>query len=200
MVEKNRVVSQESDQALIKHAQEGDTHAFDEIVKRYQHKITRLIHYYVPDASECLDLTQEVFIKVYSSLSKFRGDSAFYTWLYRVAINTVKNYVILSHYRTPTVDVEVDRPGEVLSLLLPKNTDTPEHCLLRDEIESKIFDVIDELPNDARVAFALREMEGLSYEEIADVMDCPVGTVRSRIFRAREAIENDLKVLMNNDQ
>lgn len=191
------MVSEESDQILIEKAQQGDKEAFGQLVLRYQHKVGRLVRYYVPDQAQSLDLTQDVFIKVYAALAKFRGDSAFYTWLYRVAVNTVKNHLILNQHHFTASDLEAEPQDSASNQSLPiREDETPEHCLLRDEIEKTIFDTIDKLPEDARLAFTLREIEGLSYEEIADVLNCPIGTVRSRIFRARELIEHEIDPLL----
>lgn len=189
-----------TDQQLVERVQKGDKRAFDMLVIKYQHKILSIIGRYVKDASEVQDVAQEAFIKAYRALPNFRGDSAFYTWLYRIAINTAKNYLVSRNRRPPSSDVEVEDAeyyagGEALH-----DMGTPEHNLYRDELQKVVDKAISELPEDLRTAVTLREMEGLSYEEIADVMACPVGTVRSRIFRAREAIEKAMAPLIANGQ
>jgi len=187
---------QSVDQELVRRVQQGDKKAFDVLVIKYQQRIMKLISRYVRDQDEVQDVTQEAFIKAYRALATFRGDSAFYTWLYRIAINTAKNYLVSQGRRPPATDVDAEEAtylqgGERLS-----DSDTPEQLVQRDEIERVIFETIDGLPEELRTAITLREMEGLSYEEIAETMDCPIGTVRSRIFRAREAIEIKLKPLL----
>ena len=186
------------DRALVARAQQGDKQAFDVLVRKYQHKIVHLIARYMRDKNEVVDLAQETFIKAYLALPNFRGESAFYTWLYRIAVNTVKNH-LLSRERQPcTVPSDMDSPlwEEKISAL--HDLTTPENILFRDEIERTVFRTIAELPEDLREAITLREMDGLSYEEIAQAMGCPVGTVRSRISRAREAIDQKLKPLLEN--
>lgn len=186
----------EADQALVERVQRGDKKAFDVLVLKYQHKVANLISRYVRDQAEVLDVTQEAFIKAYRALPKFRGDSAFYTWLYRVAINTAKNHLAAQARRPPGEDIEADT-AEQMDMGAPlKETDTPERMALQREIARTIQQALDDLPDDLRTAITLRELEGLTYEEIAQAMDCPIGTVRSRIFRAREAIDAKLKPLM----
>jgi len=185
-----------TDQQLVQRVQKGDKRAFDMLVIKYQHKILSIIGRYVKDSSEVQDVAQEAFIKAYRALPNFRGDSAFYTWLYRIAINTAKNYLVSRNRRPPSSDVEVEDAeyysgGEAL-----QDISSPENNLFRDELQAVVDKSIKELPEDLRTAVTLREMEGLSYEEIADVMACPVGTVRSRIFRAREAIEKAMAPLL----
>lgn len=184
------------DQLLVQRVQKGDKKAFDILVLKYQHKVVKLISRYVRDSSEVLDVAQEAFLKAYRAIPKFRGDSAFYTWLYRIAINTAKNYLVSQGRRPPDVDVEVDVAEQFEGGGELREFATPERLALKDEIEKTVFDVIDKLPEDLRTAITLRELEGLSYEEIAQAMACPVGTVRSRIFRAREAINEKLKPLL----
>lgn len=184
------------DQKLVARVQKGDKAAFDLLVRKYQHKVAKLIARYVRDRAEIEDVTQEAFIKAYRAIAGFRGESAFYTWLYRIAVNTAKNYLDSQGRRPPNSDMEVEGAelsdsGESL-----RDQATPERSLLTDEIAATVNRVIDALPEDLRMAITLREIEGLSYEEIAQVMDCPIGTVRSRIFRAREAIDNELKPLL----
>lgn len=189
---------QKVDQALVERVQRGDKTAFDVLVRKYQHKIVKLISRYVRDHSEVYDVAQEAFIKAYRALPNFRGDSAFYTWMYRIAINTAKNYLVAQGRRLPNVDIEAQEAEQFEGESYLKEYATPEHMLLRDEVESTIYSAIDQLPQDLRTAITLREIEGMSYEEIAEAMACPVGTVRSRIFRAREAIDSKLRPLVEN--
>jgi len=186
------------DQELVGRVQKGDKKAFDVLVLKYQNKVTNLISRYVYDPSETLDVAQETFIKAYRALPNFRGDSAFYTWLYRIAINTAKNYLVAKGRRLPLADVDIQEAEQFSGTSNLKDYETPEHLLQRDDIEKVVFETMDALPEDLRTAITLREIDGLSYEEIADAMSCPVGTVRSRIFRAREAIEKNLKPLLEN--
>ncbi|HKJ21910.1 MAG TPA: RNA polymerase sigma factor RpoE [Gammaproteobacteria bacterium] len=190
-----------ADLELVERVQHGDKKAFDILVLKYQHKVIKLISRYLHEPNEILDVAQEAMIKAYRGLPNFRGESAFYTWLYRIVINTVKNYVVAQGRRPLEADSTTLSDGEPLvdEPNLKENA-TPERLLLRDEIEKTVFDVIEELPEDLRTAITLRELEGLSYEEIAQAMSCPIGTVRSRIFRAREAINNKLKPLLEEGQ
>lgn len=185
-----------SDQALVERVQQGDKRAFDLLVRKYQNKIVHLVTRYLRDPSEAQDVAQEAFIKAYRALPSFRGDSAFYTWLYRIAINTAKNYLVAQSRRPPMDDIDAQDAEQFSGDTGLKEYDTPEHLLLRDEIEQTIAAAIEALPDELRTAITLRELEGLSYEEIAEAMDCPIGTVRSRIFRAREAIEERLAPLL----
>ncbi|GAA0791074.1 RNA polymerase sigma factor RpoE [Marinobacterium sediminicola] len=187
-----------SDQVLVKRVQAGDKRAFDLLVKQYQHKIIGLIGRYVYDPHEAMDVAQEAFIKAYRALPGFRGDSAFYTWLYRIAINTAKNHLVSRSRRPPDVDVDVDDAHYIDTDSELRELETPESSLYRDELERVVKTTLDRLPEDLRVALTLREFEGMSYEDIANVMDCPVGTVRSRIFRAREAIDKEIAPLLAN--
>lgn len=187
-----------TDNELVARVQNGDKNAFDLLVLKYQHRIVKLVSRYVRDTSDALDITQETFLKAFRALPKFRGDSAFYTWIYRIAINTAKNHLVSVSRRPYEVDLEND-DGEPLDLDgLQSSLETPEHLLLTDEIRETILDTMAGLPDDLREAITLREVDGLSYDAIAQVMDCPIGTVRSRIFRAREAIDERLKPLMEN--
>jgi len=184
------------DQLLVERVQKGDKRAFDLLILKYQHRIVSLVTRYVSDSSEAQDVAQEAFIKAYRAIGRFRGDSAFYTWLYRIAINTAKNWIVAKNRRPPASDIDaVDAEQYGISPKL-KETSTPENELLREEIERTVFDTIADLPEDLRTAIMLREMDGMSYEEIATTMECPIGTVRSRIFRAREAIDEKLKPLI----
>ena len=179
---------QNTDQALVERVQGGDKKAFDLLVLKYQQRIMKVLSRYVRDHSEVQDLAQEAFIKAYRALPNFRGDSAFYTWLYRIAINTAKNFVVAQGRRPPSDDIEATEAEQYDGESALKDYASPERETLRDEIKETVFKAIDELPEDLKTAITLRELEGMSYEEIAQTMDCPVGTVRSRIFRARDAI------------
>lgn len=185
------------DTVLVERVQGGDKRAFDLLVQKYQHKIVNLISRYVSDNAEQLDVAQEAFIKAYRAIGNFRGDSAFYTWLYRIAINTAKNYLVAQSRRPPQSDVDSADAEQFEIDTRLKDRDTPENELLREEIEQMVYRTIEELPEDLRMAVTLREMEGMSYEEIAQAMDCPIGTVRSRIFRARDAIDKAIRPLMD---
>ncbi|OBW92798.1 RNA polymerase sigma factor RpoE [Gallibacterium genomosp. 3] len=184
-----------TDQILVEKAQQGDKKAFNLLVARYQNKVAGLLTRYV-SANDIPDVVQETFIKVYRSLESFRGESAFYTWVYRIAVNTAKNYLMTQGRRPPTEDLlaEDAESYEIGSRL--RNIDTPENLTLSDELKDMVFKTIESLPDELKTAITLRELEGMSYEEIAEIMDCPVGTVRSRIFRAREFIENQLAPLI----
>lgn len=186
-----------ADQALVERVQRGDRGAFDLLVRKYQHRILNLITRYVHDPSEAQDVAQEAFIKAYRALGNFRGDSAFYTWLYRIAINTAKNFLVAQGRRPPGSDIDAQDAEQYDVESRLKERDTPEHELLKDELERTVFDAIGELPEDLRTAITLREMEGMSYEDIATAMECPIGTVRSRIFRAREAIDERIRPLLD---
>ena len=184
------------DQLLVERVQKGDKRAFDLLIQKYQHRIVSLVSRYVSDSSEAQDVAQEAFIKAYRAIGRFRGDSAFYTWLYRIAINTAKNWIVAKNRRPPASDIDaVDAEQYGMSSRL-KETSTPENEMLREEIERTVYGTIAELPEDLRTAIMLREMDGMSYEEISTTMECPIGTVRSRIFRAREAIDEKLKPLI----
>ena len=185
------------DQALVERVQNGDKKAFDILVQKYQYRLTKLISRYVYDQSEVMDVAQEAFIKAYRALPSFRGESAFYTWLYRIGVNTAKNYLVSQGRRPPSVDIDAEEAGYLEGESELKEYATPEHLLVRDEIENTVHSAIEKLPEDLRTAITLRELDGLSYEEIAERMNCPVGTVRSRIFRAREVINSRLKPLLD---
>lgn len=184
--------TEQTDSQLVERVQRGDKRAFDILALKYQHKIVGLVSRYIRDPDEVMDVTQEAFIKAYRALPRFRGDSAFYTWLYRIAINTAKNYLISRSRRPPDTDIDVDGEFQADSAVL-KDVAGPEAVIASDQLEQTIFDAIEALPEELKIAVTLREFEGLSYEEIAEVMECPVGTVRSRIFRAREAIEKSIE-------
>ena len=186
------VTAAETDQQLVARVQKGDSRAFDLLVLKYQHTIVGLISRYIQDADEVQDVAQEAFIKAYRALPRFRGDSAFYTWLYRIAINTAKNHLVSRSRRPPGTDVEAEDAEYYEAGGALRDIETPESALFGAELKAVVERAISDLPDDLRTAVTLREFDGLSYEDIAEIMDCPVGTVRSRIFRAREAI--DIKV------
>ncbi len=184
------------DKQLVERVQRGDQRAYDLLVIKYQHKIFGLISRYVKDHDEVQDVAQEAFIKAYRALPKFRGESAFYTWLYRIAINTAKNYLVSRSRRPPSIDVDVADAEFYEGANGLRDSDNPENVLFGNELKAVVDSAIAALPEDLRTALTLREFDGLSYEDIADVMDCPVGTVRSRIFRAREAVDEKVKAQM----
>jgi len=184
------------DKELVARVQRGDKKAFDMLVLKYQQKVLNLVSRYVRDSSESQDVAQEAFIKAYRALPSFRGESAFYTWLYRIAINTAKNFLVAQGRRPPDSDMDAQTAEQFGSAPRLKEIATPEHYLLEGEIAETVHKAIEELPEDLRTAITLRELEGLSYEEIAEAMSCPVGTVRSRIFRAREAIDKRIAPLL----
>ena len=185
------------DQELVARVQQGDQAAFALLVRRYQHRVAGLIGRYIADWSECQDVAQETFLRAYRAIGSFRGDSQFYTWLHRIAVNTAKNHLVASRRRPPGEDIDVldaeqfDAGGRL------RDSDTPEHELLRHEVELAVQRAVEALPNELREAITLREVEGMSYEDIATRMGCPIGTVRSRIFRAREAIDEVLAPLLD---
>ncbi|WP_237058759.1 RNA polymerase sigma factor RpoE [Microbulbifer sediminum] len=185
-----------SDRQLVERVQKGDKRAFDLLVLKYQHKIVAVVSRFIKDHSEVQDVVQEAFIKAYRALANFRGESAFYTWMYRIAINTAKNHLVSRGRRPPSSDVDLEDAEFYSGADLLRDNETPENQLFRDQLEQAVHQAIQALPEDLRSAVTLREMEGLSYEEIAEVMACPVGTVRSRIFRAREAIDRTVKAVM----
>ena len=186
-----------SDQVLVERVKQGDRGAFDLLVLKYQHKIVKLVMRYVRDSAEALDVTQEAFLKAYRALPGFRGDSAFYTWLYRIAINTAKNYLVAQKRRPLDYDLDLQDPEQYDMQARLKTVDTPERMALSEEIRNTVNAAINDLPDDLRTAIVLREIDGMSYEEIAQTMECPIGTVRSRIFRAREAIDKRLKPIVD---
>jgi RNA polymerase sigma-70 factor (ECF subfamily) len=191
------VSERQADQELVSRAQAGDKRAFDLLVLKYQQKVASLISRYIRDPGEIMDVAQEAFFKAYRALPGFRGESAFYTWLYRIAINTVKNHLVAQGRRPPGDDVEAEMAEQMDMGYRLREVGTPESHLLSDEIAGTVQRALDDLPEDLRTAIVLREFEGLSYEEIANAMECPIGTVRSRIFRAREAIDRHLRPLLN---
>ncbi|EPP6704778.1 RNA polymerase sigma factor RpoE [Providencia rettgeri] len=184
-----------TDQILVEKVQKGDQQAFNLLVIKYQHKVASLVSRYVPQA-DVPDVAQESFIKAYRAIGSFRGDSAFYTWLYRIAVNTAKNYLVAQDRHPPASDLEASDAENFETASALKEISNPENLMLSDELKKVVFRTIESLPEDLRMAITLRELDGLSYEEIAEIMDCPVGTVRSRIFRAREAIDNKVQPLI----
>lgn len=188
----------EADQKLVELAQQGDKHAFDLLVGKYQRKLGRLLSRFIRDAAEVEDVTQEAFIKAYRALPAFRGDSAFYTWLYRIGINTAKNYLVSQGRRAPTTtEFDADEAESFEDADQLRDINTPESLLMSKQIGETVNQAMEELPEELRTAIVLRELEGHSYEEIAQLMDCPIGTVRSRIFRAREAVAAKLRPLLD---
>ncbi|PWG63757.1 RNA polymerase sigma factor RpoE [Sediminicurvatus halobius] len=187
-----------ADKELVERVKAGDKQAFNELVLKYQHKLVKLISRYVHDHAEALDVSQEAFIKAYRALPNFRGDSSFYTWLYRIGINTAKNHLVSQGRRPPDNDIDAQDAERYDIESRLKDQDSPEALAQRDEIERTVLEAIEALPPDLRTAIRLRELEGLTYEEIAQAMDCPIGTVRSRIFRARDAIDRRLRPLLSN--
>ncbi len=190
----------ELDQALVERVQKGDKRAFDLLVRKYQHKIISVVTRYVSDWSEAQDVAQEAFIRAYRAIGAFRGDSAFYTWIYKIAINTAKNHLVSRGRRPPIGDIAIEDAVLLDGASQLRDRATPERELLRQEIERTVFDTVEELPEELRTAITLREVDGLSYDEIAEAMNCPIGTVRSRIFRAREAIDERLRPLLSADE
>jgi len=187
----------EADLALIKRIKHGDKAAFDLLVLKYQSRILNLVSRFVRNPADAQDVTQEAFLKAYRAIPNFRGESAFYTWLYRIAVNTAKNYLAVQGRRPHEMEQDIIEMEQIDNGNALKEQETPEHALLTREIQDTVIRAIEGLPEDLHTAITLRELEGLSYEEIADAMDCPIGTVRSRIFRAREAIDRVLKPLIN---
>lgn len=189
--------SQETDNQLVERVLKNDSRAFTMLVMRYQHKVLGLISRFVKDSHEAEDVTQEAFLKAYRALPSFRGDSAFYTWLYRIAVNTAKNYLVSRGRRPPSTDVDMDDAELVDDTSTLRDVETPDATMEKEDLQRIINQAIEDLPEELRTAFTLREFSGLSYEDIMEIMDCPVGTVRSRIFRAREAIDKRIREAMN---
>ena len=189
-------MSEDTDQQLVDRVLAGNKNAFNLLVLRYQHRVAALISRFIHDAAEVEDVSQEAFIKAYRALPLFRGDSAFYTWLYRIAVNTAKNHLVSRSRRPPASDVDVEEAELIEIGAVLRDIENPEGRLATDKLKQAIDEAIEELPEDLRTAFTLREFSGLSYEDITEVMDCPVGTVRSRIFRAREAIDKKIRALV----
>lgn len=187
-----------TDNELINRVKNGEKAAYDLLVLKYQQRIVNLVSRFVRNQSDALDVTQEAFIKAYRALPNFRGESAFYTWLYRIAVNTAKNYLAVQSRRPSGSHHDVSEIEQIEGADALKEQATPESLILKDELQATVLKAIEGLPEDLKTAIMLREIEGLSYEEIAGVMECPIGTVRSRIFRAREAIDNEMKPLLEN--
>lgn len=186
----------QADRALVARAQAGDKQAFNVLVQKYQHKLCKLISRYVHDQTGALDVAQEAFIRAYRALPKFRGDSTFYTWLYRIGLNTAKNHLVALSRRTPDSDIDAQDAQRYGFEPRLNDDDTPEALAIRDEIERAVFSAMEELPEDLRTAIILHELKGLTYEAVAEVMACPIGTVRSRIYRARKAVDERLRPLL----
>lgn len=184
------------DRVLVERTQQGDQAAFGLLVEKYQHRLAKLVSRYVYDSTEVEDVCQEALIKAYRAIGNFRGESAFYTWLYRIAVNTAKNYLISQGRRPPKSDIDADDAAQSEVGAAMRETGTPEANALSRELAETVARTVEQLPDDLKMAITLREIEGLSYDEIAEVMDCPIGTVRSRIFRARDAIDQELKPLL----
>lgn len=187
----------QTDLELVRRVQSGDKAAFDVLVLKYQQKVINLVTRYVHDPHIAMDVSQESFIKAYRGLKNFRGDSAFYTWLYRISINTAKNHLVSKSRRMPDDDIDAQEAEQYEGGNMLREINTPENEMLTAEIRGTLTSAIEALPDDLRIAITLRELEGLSYEEISEAMDCPIGTVRSRIFRARESIESELAPLLS---
>ena len=189
--------STDTDNQLVERVLQNDSRAFTLLVLRYQHKVLGLISRFVKDPHEAEDVAQEAFLKAYRALPSFRGDSAFYTWLYRIAVNSAKNYLVSRGRRPPSTDVDMDDAELIDDTSTLRDVETPDATMEKEDLQRIINKAIDNLPEELRTAFTLREFSGLSYEDITEIMDCPVGTARSRIFRAREAIDKCVKEAMN---
>ena len=187
-----------TDKEIIERVKNGDKKAYDLLVLKYQQRVINLISRFVKNYADALDVSQETFIKAYKALPNFRGESAFYTWLYRIAVNTAKNHLTVQSRKITKSDYDVTEIEQIEGNMTLTEQTTPENLLIKDELQETILNTIENLPEDLKSAIMLREIEGLSYEEIAAVMECPVGTVRSRIFRARETIDNKIKPLLKN--
>jgi RNA polymerase sigma-70 factor (ECF subfamily) len=187
----------DADLELVRRVQAGQKNAFDLLVRKYQHKVFAIISRYVHNHAEAQDVAQDTFLRAYRALANFRGDSAFYTWLYTIATNTAKNHLVSMGRRPPGDDIQIDDAAQFESAMRLRDPATPEREMMRQEIERAVTAAVDRLPEELRQAITLREVDGLSYEEIAQVMNCPIGTVRSRIFRARDAIDQNLRPLLD---
>jgi len=190
-------IPEELDLALVRRVQRGESAAFDVLVRKYQHRIIALIGRYIADWSECQDVAQDTFVRAYRAIGSFRGDAQFYTWLHRIAVNTAKNHLAAHNRRPPAGDIDISDAEQFDSGTRLRDTDTPERELMRQELEQTVMKAVGALPEELRETITLREVEGMSYEEIAQKMGCPIGTVRSRIFRAREAIDVQLRPLLD---
>ena len=193
-------MTEATDKELVKRVQKGDQAAFDMLFTRYQSKIVNLVSRYIRDSEEVYDVSQEAFIKAYRALPRFRGDSAFYTWLYRIAINTAKNHLVARSRRPPASDVDVADTDYRDDADMLREAEDPESAMARDQLRDVIDKALTDLPDDLRSALTLREFDGLSYEQIAEVLECPVGTVRSRIFRAREFVDQRMQPVLQGAQ
>ncbi|HOC11222.1 RNA polymerase sigma factor RpoE [Thermomonas sp.] len=193
-------MSQALDHDLVARVQRGDTAAFDLLVRKYQHRIAAVISRYIRDWSEVQDVAQDTFIRAYRAIKNFRGDAQFSTWLHTIAVNTAKNHLAANNRRPPGEDIDVEDAEQFESGLRLRDTDTPERELMRQQLEQTVVAAVEALPQDLREAITLREVEGMSYEDIAERMGCPIGTVRSRIFRAREAIDARMRPLLDHDE
>lgn len=193
----NKLLDPDLDHELVKRVQRGDSTAFDVLVRKYQHRIVALIGRYIADWSECQDVAQDAFMRAYRALPNFRGDAQFYTWLHRIAVNTAKNHLVAQSRRPPGGDIDIDDAELFDSAVRLRDNDTPERELMRQQVEQAVLRVVEGLPEELREAISLREVDGLSYDEIASRMGCPIGTVRSRIFRARDAIDQELRPLLD---
>ena len=191
--------TQQLDLELVKRVQRGDSAAFDLLVRKYQHRIAALIGRYIADWSEVQDVAQDTFIRAYRAIGNFRGDAQFYTWLHRIAVNTAKNHLVAGNRRPPGADIDVEDAEQFDTGVRLRDTDTPERELMRQQLEQTVMRAVEALPEELRLAINLREVDGLSYEEIAERMGCPIGTVRSRIFRAREAIDQEMRPLLDSE-
>ncbi|NIJ68597.1 RNA polymerase sigma factor RpoE [Xanthomonas sp. 60] len=191
-------IPQELDLELVRRVQRGESAAFDALVRKHQHRVVSLVGRYIADWSECQDVAQEAFIRAYRAINSFRGDAQFSTWLHRIAVNSAKNHLAAHNRRPPTDDIEIGDAEQYDTGTRLRDTDTPERQLMRQELENTVMKAVAALPEELRLAISLREVEGLSYEDIAQKMGCPIGTVRSRIFRAREAIDTELRPLLDN--
>ena len=185
------------DLELVRRVQRGDSAAFDLLVRKYQHRIAALIGRYIADWSEVQDVAQETFVRAWRAIGNFRGDAQFYTWLHRIAVNTAKNHLVAGNRRPPGADIDVEDAEQFDAGIRLRDGDTPERELMRQQLEQTVVRAVEGLPEELRLAITLREVDGLSYEEIATRMGCPIGTVRSRIFRAREAIEQEMRPLLD---
>jgi RNA polymerase sigma-70 factor (ECF subfamily) len=193
------MTERDADQLLVERVQKGDRRAFDLLVRKYQHRVVAVISRYVRDPDEALDVAQETFIKAYRALERFRGESAFYTWIFRIAVNAAKNHLVSRGRRPPDADVDVTDAEHFEGGSWLHEVANPENQMFRDELEAAVHRALAKLPDELRMAITLREFDGLSYEEIAEVMECPVGTVRSRIFRAREVIDTEIRPWVVNE-
>lgn len=183
---------------LINEVKNGNKVAFDTLVLKYQYKVYKLLAHYIHDATEALDVTQESFIKAYNAIERFRGESSFYTWLYRISINTAKNYLISKGRKIPDIDFEITDLEQSLNKVTPKDNLDPELLLVRGEIQETVYDILEEIPSELKTALLLKEIDGMTYNEIANIMACPIGTIRSRIYRAKELAEKKATLLIAN--